>query len=127
MFKAPSEQYRSTSGKLATTSNDGIKGVFFIPLEGKTLGIKRIYGYAKCISSILNGFEVVSVQIVNISKEKVADRNPTINELKIVRDHYWEADDRVMMNLNPIKEKEGMEPHNAILFKKIGSIYELPV
>jgi preprotein translocase subunit Sss1 len=131
MFKPPKEEYRSHNGKLGSNENSGVTGVFFIPLKkNRYLGMVKdsVYGYAKCTSDNRNGWEIVSVCIVNHAKDTHVNRKPTIEELQLVRENYWESGDRVItMITNPPKEENKDTVKYAILFKKIGSIYELPL
>lgn len=128
MFKSP-EEFRSTKGKYATTKDDGCRGIFFIPLKKNRFIVLKdnVYGYARCASDNSQGWERVSISIVNVSKEKSVQRYPTLEEIKIVRQYFWDKSDYIAMfigNQSPMP-KEG-EVLFANLCKKIGSIYEVP-
>lgn len=132
MFKTPPEEFRIIIGRNATKKENGPNGVFHIPLYKNKWIIVRssLYGYLQCVASDEHGWERIAITVVSPSKTNVAQRFPTIGEIQIARETFWDKDDRVMMPvMNPPKEDKdhiNTIPRTVILCKKIGSIYEMP-
>lgn len=126
-FHAP-EKYRETTGKLATTKENGPNGVFHIPLQKKIIGVNRFVriGNLQCIASNEKGWEHLTVTVVNNSKSEMAKRKPTIDEVEKAKNLFWDDTDTVVMFF-PDKSKYH-NPFDTVihLWRQIGSIYSLP-
>lgn len=78
MFKVP-ESARITTGKMATTRNDGNNGSFLARIRGGEI--------LCCIASDSHGWEHVSVSR--------PDRSPSWEEMAAVKALFWDEDDTV--------------------------------
>ena len=113
MFKVP-EKYRLTIGDFASDKSYGNNGIFIIQV-GR---FKQI----RCIASDGEGWEHVSVGIMENGKPFT----PKWNEMAIVKDIFWHAEDCVIQFHPPKSEYVNCHPNILHLWCEIGVKYKTP-
>lgn len=132
MFKSI-EQYRVTIGKNATNNLSGNNGLFHIPLHDKKRGIIRnklfgdLYGWAQVVTADKRGWELCAVSIISPNKKHGTDRYPTWEEMKIVKDFFWDKEDITVNFYFDETILKNKIPNLLYMCRKIGSIYEMPI
>lgn len=110
-FKVP-EQYRVTTGPLATTAEDGNNGMFIIPLSSKH---KTGYGV---IASDGAGWEHVSVSLQT--------RIPTWEEMCHIKSLFWGEEDCVVQYHPPKSQYVNNHPYCLHLWKPTEAVMPMP-
>lgn len=108
MKTTPPNEFRSGSGMFATTSADGMNGYFRIPLPDR--GHKVI---ADCIVSDGEDWEHVSVHITEFGKQ----RTPTWDEMCVVKDLFWQAEETVVQYHPAKSDYVNTHPHVLHLWR----------
>ena len=124
MFQVP-EKYRITTGNMASSEKDGNKGAFMVPYEKRMI---KYDTFLQVIASDILGFEHISVIPVYKSGKPIG-RKPTWEELDFVKRLFWNEKgipDIVVQFFIPDRLEVKTHPFSLHLYKKIGSIYEIP-
>jgi hypothetical protein len=111
MFHVP-EQYRITTGPLASTTAQGNNGAFMVPilLSGCIAGV---------IASDGEGWEHVSVSF--------QCRTPLWEEMRAIKDVFWDPEDCVIQYHPPRSEYVNNHPHCLHLWRPVnGDIIRPP-
>ncbi len=87
MFEVP-ERHREKNGPLRSTKQDGNNGLFHIRRN-----IKNKTTHFRCIASDGEGWEHVSISIVNLHDK---DRCPIWEEMCFIKDIFWGQTDWVI-------------------------------
>jgi hypothetical protein len=115
MFHVP-ENSRITSGRMGSTSASGNNGCFHLPSP------KKHGRWLMIIASDGMGWEHVSVHI----SEGTQTRTPTWDEMCIVKDLFWDAED-VVLQYHPKKsEYINNHPHTLHLWRPVGAEVPTP-
>jgi len=125
MFKVP-EKYRVTTGNYKSSSGDGNKGLFIVP--GQTKKFLHNQAFFQIIASNGAGWEHISVVPIYKSGKQIG-RTPTWEEMDYAKNLFWNNEDKpdIVIQLHvPGVFKIDFQPNCLHLWKKIGSIYELP-
>lgn len=113
MFKTP-EKYRVTSGRMASTEENGCNGVFQIKPDPVTFfNIQASDGL---------GWEHVSV--TKRQKGKLA--LPTWDEMCAIKDMFWDKEDCVVQYHPPKSEYVNVHPGCLHLWREVGKEYNRP-
>ncbi|HHX6016782.1 TPA: DUF7694 domain-containing protein [Escherichia coli] len=110
-MKTP-EQYRVTTGSLATTAGDGNNGMFVVP---RANGSKQTL---VIIASDGGDWEHVSVSM--------KDRAPTWDDIAHVKRLFWEPEDAVMQLHVPESQHINNHPYCLHLWRPINKEIPLP-
>lgn len=124
MFQVP-EKYRIVTGELKSSEKDGNKGAFLVPFERRKI---KYDIFLQVIASDIIGFEHVSVIPVFKSGKHIG-RKPTWEEMSFIKNLFWNdkgIPDIVIQFYIPEVLEVKTHPLSLHLYKKIGSIYELP-
>ena len=113
MFHVP-EMYRLLDGKLASTARDGNNGAFMIPYKNKEGGRY----WLRVIANDVEGWEHVSVSL--------AHRIPYWEEMCVIKDLFWDAEDCVVQYHPPKSEYVNTHPYVLHLWRPIGREYIRP-
>lgn len=108
-FKAP-ERYRVMQGPLASTFEAGNNGAFMFKLKNTPV--------LWVIASDGGGWEHVSVSTTN--------RCPTWEEMCLIKNLFWSADDCVVQFHPPLANYVNTHPGCLHMWRRIGSEFELP-
>ena len=108
MFHVPNN-YRVTTGRLATTVLDGNNGAFRVPLGTQ---------YFTVIASDGRGWEHVSVSLPS--------RTPTWDEMCQIKALFWDADDAVVQFHPPESAYVNNYPHCLHLWRPTNAALPLP-
>lgn len=128
MFKAPN-QYRFREGKLKSEDSYGPNGVFYIPLQKKLPGLNKfiLIGNLQVIASDGMGWEHCSVCVVSQDKKRFLERTPTWEEMDKIKNLFWDPVDAVVQFHPPDADKVNLHPYVLHLWRRIGSVYEVPL
>jgi hypothetical protein len=124
MFKVP-ENYRIKTGKFKSSESFGNNGAFIVPYKKRMI---KSDIFLQVISSDGYGWEHVSVVPVFKSGKPIG-RVPTWEEMDFIKNLFWSDSDKpeIVIQIHvPKMFNINFHPNCLHLWKKIGSIYELP-
>jgi hypothetical protein len=114
MMRAPQDKRRrDLEASIYGTTGFGNNGVFVIPLPfARPIGRCALF----CVASDQLGWEHVSVTFVQGKRKAI----PTWEQMSLVKDTFWGADD-VVVQYHPQKsEYVNLSPHTLHLWRPVG-------
>jgi hypothetical protein len=112
-FPEKIERYRVTTGPLRSIKGFGFNGAFEIPYRKKTTKTMLFV-----VVSDQCGWDHVSIS--------TAHRCPTYNEMKYIKDLFWDGEETVVQFFPKKSQYVNKCPFCLHLWKKQGADYDLP-